>query len=913
MTGEAARDPELLLGEIVLTAAGLTGSGREAYLLRVARKHGELARRARERLAAAEGASDSFLETPAAERLAAAEERPEPAPGALPAAERYELAEPLGEGGMGRVVLAFDRQLGRRVALKLLHRNEPEIARLFLSEARAQARVEHQNVLEIYDSGEFHGEPYLSMRYIAGGTLDAVAPTLSLETLVRLLAQVAEGLHAAHREGLLHGDVKPSNVLIERTSDGEPRALVTDFGLATELHGAENPFTRAVAGSPHYIAPERLAVDPMEPVAIDRRSDVYSLGITLYRLFTGALPFGEHRTMEVLRRTRREAPPPPRAVRPGLPAELEAIVLRCIARDPDRRYPSARAVAEDLRRYLDGEVVEAYAASLAYRLTRFVLRNRLLVGLAAVLAVVVVAASIAVTVFAFRADADRERAELRQGQAEELLRFVVVELRDDLEPLGRLDLLDAVGDEARDYFAAVPATELSDAELLRRSQMLHQIGDVRIRQGDLDGAAAPMEESLALARRLSDLRPEDAERLYALGQSEFWVGFVHWKRGDLDAARPPFERYLEISRRLVERDPASLDWRRELSYAHSNLGSLLQAEGDPRGALGQFRATLAIDRRLAAALPAGSEDRTEALSELAASHNTMGVALQDLGRLREAEEHLRADLVIRRRLHETGPDDVRTRARLAASHGHLGLHLTLTGDWTAAEDQFEAQRAILAGLVRHDAANAGWRYHLAWSHMGLGKVAFATGDVDAAERHWRVARQAIDDLLALDPAPRAWRRSRAVGLFRRALVEAASGEPGARRTTGEAIALFEELSAESPADRDMERWLGTSLLLSGGLDDGSREAPSTFRRAAETIAPSARTSRDGRLLAPWALALTCLGRADEGRAILEDLGERGYAEVGVLPLTASPPMPGGFPCPGRFEDPPVSPVAAGSR
>src|SRR6185503_5693863 len=230
-------------------------------------------------------------------------------------------------------------------------------------------------------------------------------------------------------------------------------------------------------------------------------------------------------------------------------------------------------------------------------------------------------ASVAITVFALRADAARDRAEQRQGQAEELIGFMVVDLYTKLESLGRLDVLDAAGDAATKYFAAVPAAELSDAELLRRSQMLHQIGDVRIKQGNLAGAAAPMEQSLALARRLVELAPEDGERLFALGQSEYWVGYVHWQHGDLAAARQPFETYLDISRRLVNKEPGNLTWRRELSSAHSNLGSLAQAEGRLDEALAQFLATLAIDRELAAAEPANVEAR----SELAATHNTVGV------------------------------------------------------------------------------------------------------------------------------------------------------------------------------------------------------------------------------------------------------------------------------------------------
>lgn len=863
---EATRD-ELRLGRAVLTAAGLDEGEREAYLDDLAATDPGLAAEVRRRIAAARDLADSFLSTPAAVRLAETGRAVsgEPAPGAsLSLGERYEIGRCLGEGGMGRVLLAFDRQLGRSVALKFLTHGDPAVLRLFLNEARAQARVQHEHVLEIYDSGELDGQPYISMRYVAGGTLAEVGASLPLEPRVRLLAQVAEGLHAAHREGLLHRDVKPSNVLVERTPDGELNALVTDFGLATGIEEAAATDGDTIAGSPHYIAPERLS----SPTAVDRRSDVYSLGITLYRLLTGELPFSGQNTMEVLRKTLYEDLPPPRQRLPSLPVELEAIILRCTAHDPDQRYASARAVAADLQRYLDGEVVEAYAAGLAYRLTRFVLRNRILAGMAAVAAASLLVASVAVTVFALRADAARDRAELRQGQAEELIRYMVVDLREKLESVGRLDILGDVGKEAEKYFAAVPAQQLSEAELLRRSQMLYQIGDVRIQQGDLAGAAAPMEESLALARRLAELRPDDGERLFALGQSQYWAGYVHWQQGDLAAARKPFEAYLDISRRLVEKDPANLDWRRELSYAHSNLGSVLEAEGDLEGALAQFLATLAIDKELAAAAPKS----VDALSELAATHNTVGVVLEDLGRLREAGEHLRAEFDMRRSLLAADPASFRMRDFLGTSHSRLGVHLSILGDWPAAIEHFKESRSVFTALVEHDPANTGWRFKLAWSHLNLGRAAYARGDLAGADASLRAERRLLDELLSGDEQPHAWRRTKAIGLYHLALVERDRGLP-AHASLQTAVEILEELAASRPTDRDVHRWLSQCYLLKGN-----------FERSERTVAPFARDVRDGRVLAPRAVALRCLGRATEARLLEETLDAQGYSEPGLTGL-----------------------------
>lgn len=889
MTGSArddllprAADFKLRLGEVVLVAAGLDGGERETYLREVGATDPDLAAEARRRIAAAEELTGSFLDTPAAARLdGGAADSPEPSPGAaLPAAERYELGECLGVGGMGRVVKAFDRQLGRSVALKFLTHDDPEILRLFLREARSQARIQHPHVLEIYDSGEWDGQPFIAMRHVAGGTLAEVGASLSLEHKVRLLVQVAEGLHAAHRQGLLHRDVKPSNVLVEETPDGELVALVSDFGLASELEDAEAMAAEAVAGSPHYIAPERLAglSASGSPTVIDRRSDVYSLGITLYRLLTGELPFTGQNTVDVLRRVVDQDLPPPRQRMPSLPVELEAIILRSVARDPDQRYASARAVAADIQRYLDGEVVEAYAAGLAYRLTRFVLRNKVLVGVAGMAAVLLLVAAVAVAVFALRADAARERAELRQGQAEELIRFMVVDLREKLESLGRLDVLDAASSEAMEYFAAVPEDELSEAELLRRSRMLYQIGDVRIREGDLAGAAAPMMESLALARRLAELRPDDSERLFELGQSHYWVGFVRWEQGDLAAAREPFEAYLGIARRLVGKDPHNRDWQRELSYAHSNLGALFKAQGEFEEAFEQFQANLDLDEKLVAADP----DHADARSELAASHNTVGAVLQDLGQLREAGEHFVADLAIRQALVAAEPENFRLRERLGASLGHLGTHFLMQGQLALAGEHFEKMREIFEELLAHDRANTAWSYQLAWSHLDLGMIAYARGALEAANTSWRLQLRMIDQLLALDSTPHKWRRTRGITLYHLALLQKSRGDPAARSTVAGALDILAALAVARPTDRSVHRWLSKSWLLAGRLEDSPVAAKTAFERAAEVIEPLARDARDGRVLAPWAAVLSCLGRHDEARTVIETLHALGYSEPGLV-------------------------------
>ncbi|HSM50038.1 MAG TPA: serine/threonine-protein kinase, partial [Thermoanaerobaculia bacterium] len=732
------RDERLRLDRLVLTAAALEPGERAAFLAGLPSEDGDVAEEVRRRLRAAAELPDAFLLTPATGLLEAACAEPnanEPPP--PDGGERYEVGECLGAGGMARVYRAFDRRLGRPVALKMLQASGPATPHRLLREARAQARVRHDHVLEVYDTGELDGRPYISVRLVAGGTLAEWAgraePT-GTEQTVRLVAQAAEGLHAAHREGLLHGDVKPSNVLVEETPDGELRAWIGDFGIATEI-GDAGPGRRGLAGTPEYMAPELLASGP--PSA-DRRSDVFSLGVTLYQLLTGELP-------------PRDAPGGcGRARRArGLPPDLAAVVGRCLAEDPADRYPSARAVAEDLRRFLDGDVVEAYADRRAYRLARFAARHRRLLAVSGVSALLLSAALVVAAVMGVRALAANERAEQRRTQAEELIGFTLLDLRDKLETVGRLDLLDGVGERAMRYFAAVPEAELSDEELARRSTALHQIGDVRMRRGDLAGAEAPFRESLALARELATRRPEHAERLFGLGQSEFWMGALSWERGDLEGARQHFETYHGIARRLVHLEPGSLPYRLELAYTHSNLGFVLREQGDLPGALARFRTAQTIARRLVAEAP-DPETADQWRFELAAVHNTVGDVLEEMGRLAEAQHHFEADLALRRELVARDPSNQRWREFLGTSHQYLGNLLVARGDLGAARPHLEAAHEVFRDLTERDPENADWRFKQAWSHVWLGRLEHAEDRRDPARAHWREAQAIAQELASTD-------------------------------------------------------------------------------------------------------------------------------------------------------------------
>lgn len=322
---------------------------------------------------------------------------------------KYETGVPVGRGGMGEVVKAFDPTLGRPVALKMLRHQDPELTSRLLAEARAQALVNHPNVAKVYEVGQLEdGRAFIAMQFIDGAPLDVAARALTVEQKVLLIKTVSEAVHAAHTTGLVHRDLKPANIMVETLPEGGMRPYVLDFGIAREHDVAGLTRTGQILGTPGYMAPEQARG---EVRAIDRRADVFSLGIILYEVLGGEKPFKGDSSIEVLLRTLDSEPAPLRRVARHLPADLETITMKCLEKEPERRYQTARALAEDLSRFLEGDAILAHPPSLAYRVLRRARKNRLAVALGLAAAIAVGAMGTLAVVTQLRS---RERARLAQ-------------------------------------------------------------------------------------------------------------------------------------------------------------------------------------------------------------------------------------------------------------------------------------------------------------------------------------------------------------------------------------------------------------------------------------------------------------------------------------------------------------------
>ena len=299
---------------------------------------------------------------------------------ALPTWKQYQNLRFVAEGGMGRVFKAFDPSLKRLVALKFLRREDPDLLARFQLEAQHQARVEHPNICKVFEVGSWQGQSFIAMQFIQGETLEAAASGMNLGDKVKVIEAVAEAIHAAHGQGLIHRDLKPANIMVETGAHG-PKPTILDFGLAKGLEATGLTVQGQVIGTTHYMAPEQARG---EHDRVGRRTDVYGLGATLHRVLTGRPPFGETEGPEAVRRTLEDDLPSLTRLVPDLPRDLDTIVQKCMGKDPAGRYPSALSVAEDLRRWREGEPILARRPTFSYRAVKWSHRHRLVVGVAAV-------------------------------------------------------------------------------------------------------------------------------------------------------------------------------------------------------------------------------------------------------------------------------------------------------------------------------------------------------------------------------------------------------------------------------------------------------------------------------------------------------------------------------------------------
>jgi serine/threonine protein kinase len=597
----------------------------------------------------------------------------------------YQIEGEFARGGMGRILLALDRRLGRRIALKELHGDAgPGAPRRFVREALVTARLQHPAIVPVYEAGRWpDGRPFYAMKLVEGRSLDALlreATTLpSRLALLPHLIAVAEAVAYAHDRRVVHRDLKPANVLVGPFGE----TVVVDWGLARELGaggvvahdegGDARPpaiaegetVTGTVLGTPNYMPPEQA-----QGLPADERADVYALGAMLYFLLTGAPPHAGKSSAEALAAAAAGAVEGVERREPDAPPDLVAVVRKSMAPSPEDRYPSARELAQDLRRFQTGQLVSAYRYSTRDLLRRFVARHRAALAVAAVLtaALVVAVATgfVAVRRQARLAEAERDRARLAARKAEQTTAFVVGMLgAADPRVSGRdvtvASVLDAASARAEEELAGEPDVRADVLQTLGTTYQglgLFEPAKERLRAA-LDAARAvygaeSVEVALALDRLAllseDEGNLQEAERLdrdalsllQRLGEGEGPRG-VHvkgnlalcvQKLGNGSEAERLYREVLAAQRKLEgDRGP-------DVATTLNNLGVLLGGRGDWAAAEPLHREALDIVRATT-----GPEH-----PDVAAGMSTLAVVLEEKGDLAGAEKLHRDGLALRLRI-----------------------------------------------------------------------------------------------------------------------------------------------------------------------------------------------------------------------------------------------------------------------
>ncbi len=498
--------------------------------------------------------------------------------------DRYAVIDFIGEGGMGVVYRAIDRQLQRTVAVKFLRSRDPaEVAR-FQREARAQASIDHEHVCRVFDVGEVDGRGFLAMQFIEGETLRNAATELDLEEKLEVIEQVARAVQAAHARGVIHRDLKPGNIMVERRTNGRLHAYVLDFGIAHESADPDDDSPPTVpTGTAAYMAPERIRSDGRP---LDHRVDVYGLGATLYAVLAEQAPFFGATRAETRQKVLGEAPLRLGLVVPGMSADLETIVAVAMDKDPSRRYPSARAFADDLRRWLEGKPIRTRRAGPFYQLKTWVRTRQLAAAsLAAVLLVVGAAASSALWL-RYR-DSQRQALDAQhQNEVDQIDRLL---RRARMMPLHDTTAAESA---ARQRLAEVETSLLATGPLARGSAhyalgfghlMLREFAEAEIwLQAAVDGGydRAKVESALGIAQAMQILAARRGEGAVSEENASRAAGAVrHLQNRDPQTAdRDDFHDALALF--VAGRFDEALARARESSARVPWLYEALQLEGD---------------------------------------------------------------------------------------------------------------------------------------------------------------------------------------------------------------------------------------------------------------------------------------------------------------------------------------------
>jgi len=645
----------------------------------------------------------------------------------------YRLQEQIGEGGMGLVFVADQQQpIKRRVALKVIKpgMDSKQVIARFEAERQALALMDHPNIAHVLDAGTTDGgRPYFVMELVKGAPITDYCDQHRLTTRRRLglFLMVCRALQHAHQKGIIHRDLKPSNVLVS-VHDVTPVVKIIDFGIAKAMGGrrltdqsVHTGFSQLV-GTPLYMSPEQAGGSGLD---VDTRSDIYSLGVLLYELLTGTMPFDAEALKkagydELLRIIREEEPPrpslrlsklqegalaalaeqhgvEPRKFSKEVRGELDWIVMKCLEKDRNRRYETAGALARDIERHLHNEPVEACPPSAGYRLGKFLRKHR--VGVAAITAAIIVLLLTVTGLAISNHMLSVEQARTEAARQDEVKR----------RQLARR-AVDAM------------SSQVIDGWLAQQKELLPEHKEF-------------LKQALAWYQELAGDTGEDEASRAGVAAAHLRVGWIHYRLGQVAEAETAYREALRLFGQMTADFPTAPAYRADLATSHNNLANVLLATGRLEEAERAYGEALTLYQKLAGDFPGVPQHRRD----LAGGHSNLANVWRTAGRLEDAERALRQALTLRQQLADDFPGVPEYRCELAGSHNNLGMLLGATGRLEGAEQAHRKALTLRQQLADEFPSVPAYRHDLAISHDKLGVLLGATGRQAEAEQALRQA------------------------------------------------------------------------------------------------------------------------------------------------------------------------------
>jgi serine/threonine protein kinase/tetratricopeptide (TPR) repeat protein len=660
--------------------------------------------------------------------------RPQP----FPLVAGYEIQGELGRGGMGVVYKAWQPSLRRLVALKMIltgaYASSDQLGR-FRREAEAAARLQHPNIVQIHEIGDQDGRPYFTLEFVEGGSLakHLAGTPLSASSAADLVTTLARAVHYAHQHGIVHRDLKPANILLSfgreppasapgalaggsRLNDAIPK--ITDFGLAKLLElepGATAPAYRtesgAVLGTPSYMAPEQARG---QGEAVGPAADIYALGAILYEAVTGRPPFKAASVLDTLEEVLSQEPVPPARLQPKVPRDLETICLKCLRKEPHRRYDSAETLADDLGRFRAGAPILARPVPGWERLAKWVRRRPAVAGLIGVSGLAILVLLLGILGHNDRLRREVVRAEAGEATARQQRRRADANYQQARSALDRM--LHRLDDQ---HLAEVPR--------------LRELGQ-NLR-----------EDALAFYQNvLADLNDPDPAVRLDTALASYQTAMIQLQLGQPGSARSNFERARALLEELSAQDPNNLDYRFHLAACHVAIGGGVSPSGDAEASL---RKAAALWEGLCRARP----DNPDWACNLAQSYHTLGAVYQNSGQRDRAEDCYTRALALREELLHRHPDNIAYGISQAESLCNLGLLHDQNGRRERAEAAYQQAASLFELQLAERAQNPEFLFALTAVYLNWGNLLKKTRGCDAALDLYTRAADLLEPVFSREP------------------------------------------------------------------------------------------------------------------------------------------------------------------